>query len=182
MIKFENTFPAKLTNITGSTVCGITAGNFIELGIDHMNDTQTFYNSYAELAYNYILDGSLVARDLSNSIISPHVAGTSFLNSRSEVQSYISGSTYYITTDNAHIGYQGGVGAQGSIGTQGNQGHQGNQGAIGVGTQGNQGNQGLTGPIANVVADGINTVTSIEVVATAPTSGFVAGRLYFVLA
>lgn len=165
MVKFENTFPVKLTNITAGTICGITAGSYIQLGIDHMTDTQTFYSLYAESAYTYIINGSLVARDSLDSIIQPHPAANAFLNSRTSVLSWVSGETYYITPDNTHIGYQG---------------YQGNQGT--TGSQGSQGNQGATGPIANVVADGINTVTSIEVVATAPTSGFVAGRLYFVLA
>lgn len=87
MVKFENTFPVKLTNITAGTICGITAGNYIQLGIDHMTDTQTFYSLYAESAYNYIIDGSLVARDSLDSIIQPHPAANAFLNSRTSVLS-----------------------------------------------------------------------------------------------
>lgn len=85
MITLPQGFPCTLTNSTGSTICGISAGATMNFGILDITSTETFYSKYAEAAFNAIAAGSLVAADINTATIAPYLAAQAFGNTRALV-------------------------------------------------------------------------------------------------
>lgn len=138
MIVFPNKYPYEITNATGGTICGIAPAGTLNLGPQYMDATIAFYAQYAELAFSYLLDGSLTAKDASGSALVAYLAASSFTNMRAQVTNYEPGARVYQTytkfADRISVpGFFAGDGSTGSPGqsiVQGSSGLLWDQGSL----------------------------------------------------
>ena len=88
MITFPLRYPYEITNTTGSLLCGIPPAGTLPLGPSNIEGTKEFYETYAEEAFSYLLDGSLSAVDANGDPLVAYLAASSFTNMRAYVTNY----------------------------------------------------------------------------------------------